>query len=106
MTRDLSNFDWKLLRTLARAGGKPVNGRALRHVPSRTTKDGKFLGRLVEQGLIAVAGADADPFVATYTLTPLGRQAAEYGEYDAPMPWEVNRADGVAKPAAKPKAKK
>lgn len=99
MLVDLSNFDWKLLRIILRAG-KPVNGRTLRHTPTRFSKDGTFLGKLVERGLIAVATDDPDPFAATYTLTAVGRTAAEHGEYEARMPWE-KAADEVAKPAAK-----
>ena len=107
MLVDLTNFDWKLLRLILRAGGKPVPGRALRHTPTRFTKDGTFLGKLVERGLIAVAADDEDPFAATYSLTAAGRHAAEHGEYEARMPWEAARpAAAAAEPAGKPAAKK
>ena len=104
MTVDLPNFDWKLLRILARGGSSPVKGRELRHAPTRQTKDGTFLGRLVEKGLIAVSAANDDPFAATYSLTALGRHAAEYGEYDARMPWE--KPLPAPEPAAKAAARK
>ncbi|HUR55328.1 MAG TPA: hypothetical protein VMZ71_14435 [Gemmataceae bacterium] len=49
---------------------------------SARMKDGRFLTSLVERGLLKVARPDADPFAATYRLTPLGEHAAVFGEYD------------------------
>jgi hypothetical protein len=67
---------------------------------SRRTKGGGFLADLVAIGLLAVAEAGPDPLAATYTLTDLGREAAEYGVYE--MPWEEYRARAkAARPAAK-----
>ncbi|AMV26943.1 hypothetical protein VT84_21255 [Gemmata sp. SH-PL17] len=80
--RPTSHFTWQVLRT-AKRSKKPLNGRALRLVPTRNTKDGSFLTVLVTDGLLErVSGTDADPFEATYTLTEKGKFAAEYGEYE------------------------
>lgn len=83
----LSHHDWRVLRRVARAKGKPVIGRELRMDMLRRTHDGSFLTRLVEDGLLGVSHSAADPFEAKYILTKLGREAAEYGVYD--VPWEV-----------------
>lgn len=90
MTYDLSSFDWKVLRILTRAGSKPVPGATLRHTPTRVTSSGAFLTRLVAAGLVEVVGLPGEGWKDTlYRLTALGRHAAEYGEYEAPAPWEV-----------------
>ncbi|VTR91609.1 unnamed protein product [Gemmata massiliana] len=74
------HFEWQVLRAVGRAR-KSVTGHALRLAPTRRTKDGSFLTALVARGLLAYAtGGESDPFGATYTLTPLGAHAAEYGE--------------------------
>ncbi|MBP3954737.1 hypothetical protein J8F10_05490 [Gemmata sp. G18] len=80
--RPTSHFTWQVLRT-AKRSKKALNGRALRLVPTRNTKDGTFLTALVADGLLERAtGSEADPFEATYTLTEKGKFAAEYGEYE------------------------
>lgn len=82
----LGHHDWRVLRAVVRAKGKPVHGRILRLDMSRKTKDGTFLVRLVENGLLVVSRAADDPFEATYVLTPPGKEAAEFGVYD--VVWE------------------
>ena len=77
--------DWQVIRTIRRAR-TPLGGRALRLVPNSRTKDGSFLTALVSEGLVRVVKGDADPFAATYALTPLGEYAAEYGEYEKTLP--------------------
>lgn len=80
--RPTSHFTWQVLRTVKRSK-KPIDGRSLRLVPSRKTKDGSFLVALVEHGLLEfVSGNASDPFAATYALTEKGKHAAEYGEYE------------------------
>jgi hypothetical protein len=88
MTRNLTAADWKMLRVIAR-GPNPVTGRNIRAVDfTRKTKDGTFLKRLAEVGLIACATQHRDPFESAYVLTDLGAHAAEYGEYDDSLtPW-------------------
>ncbi len=71
--------DWQILRAVARGKSKPVVGTKLRVVQSRETKDGSFLTKLVDMGLLEVVQAKADPFEATYRLTAVGAEAAEYG---------------------------
>ena len=74
------HFEWQVLRAVKRSK-RPPTGRELRLVMSRRTKDGSFLTTLVWRGLLAHAsGGAAEPFAATYALTPLGEHAAEYGE--------------------------
>ncbi|VTR92134.1 unnamed protein product [Gemmata massiliana] len=78
--RSISHFTWQVLRT-AKRSKKPVTGRELRIAPTRMTKNGSFLTKLVEEGLLSrVTGAAADPFEATYSLTEKGEHAAEFGE--------------------------
>lgn len=90
MLMQLTNANWKVLRAVARAGGKPVAGTALRLDMSSATRDGTFLTTLVTDGLLArVSGAADKPFAAAYELTYMGQKAAEYGEYD--VPWEEIR---------------
>ncbi len=89
----ISHETWQRLRVLVRANGRPVRGRELRYSPTRSTKTGEFLDKLVAAGLIARAGTSAAAdreegrwpaqFLATYTLTDLGAYAAEYGEYES-----------------------
>jgi hypothetical protein len=80
----VSHNQWQVLRAVKR-GRKPPNGRELRLTPTRNTKDGSFLTTMVEMGLLArVSGTEKAPFDATYTLTELGKHAAEYGEADFP----------------------
>ena len=79
------HFEWQVLRAVGRSP-QPPTGRELRLVMSRRTKDGAFLTTLVWRGLLAhAAGGAADPFAATYALTPLGERAAEYGECELPL---------------------
>ncbi|WP_193619478.1 hypothetical protein [Fimbriiglobus ruber] len=74
--------EWQQLRFALRAG-RPVYGSELRLVPTSKTKDGVFLTDLVLRGLMeAVAEAPGNPWASTYRLTPVGRYACEYGEYD------------------------
>ena len=78
----ITHSDWQVLRAAKRAKKPPV-GRSLRLNPTRGTKDGGFLNRLVRAGLLSrTSGTDKDPFLATYRITELGRYAAEYGEAD------------------------
>lgn len=51
---------WRVLRALARSAA-PVPGRELRLAPTRETFDGSFLTRLVDAGLIEVAGGNGKP---------------------------------------------
>lgn len=101
--RPISHFSWQVLRTVKRSR-KPSVGKQLRVSPTRHSKDGSFLNALVEEGLLArVTGSADQPFEATYSLTELGRHAAEYGEYDhKPIQPEVS----VPEPAPGPKARK
>jgi hypothetical protein len=71
--------DWQILRAVARGKSRPVVGKKLRVVQSRDTKDGSFLTRLVDTGLLEVVTTADDPFEATYRLTPMGVEGAEYG---------------------------
>lgn len=88
----LNAHDWQVLRAAARAKTPPT-GRELRLVPSRRTKDGTFLGEFVTAGLLWAVTPDADPFAATYALTPLGAHAAEYGEYECDLAeWKRRKA--------------
>ena len=76
----IPHFEWQVLRTVLRSSAPP-RGRDLRLVPTRRTKDGEFLTKLVERGLLKRAsGTDSAPFDATYSLTEKGEHAAEYGE--------------------------
>lgn len=80
--RPTSHFTWQVLRTVKR-NRKPLTGRELRLIPTRLTKDGKFLNELVDAGLLSrVTGSATAPFEATYSLTEMGTHAAEFGEYN------------------------
>ena len=80
--RSVTHSDWQVLRAATRSK-KPPTGRALRIWPTGRTRDGSFLVRLVERGLLAfVTGGATAPLEATYALTESGRHAAEYGEYE------------------------
>jgi len=108
----LEHHTWQLLRSLVRAeaAGKDMSGAELRIAPTRRTKDGTFLDELVRLGLITVSGKAAPPppgasaeeknrppqFRARYRLTPKGREAAEYGEYDRPYTPEPTELTGLA----------
>ncbi|HEY1191012.1 MAG TPA: hypothetical protein VGE74_25490 [Gemmata sp.] len=97
--RPTSHFTWQVLRTVKRSK-KPIDGRSLRLVPNRKTKDGSFLLGLVDTGLIRiVSGAASDPFTATYSLTEKGQHAAEYGEYE----YELKPRPAPAASAAPPR---
>lgn len=87
MLIQLHTRDWKVLRALVRAKGRPVPGAKLRPDMGRYTKDGTFLTKLVQFGLLAVAEQGGEPFTSTYVLTESGRHAAEYGEHE--VPWEL-----------------
>jgi hypothetical protein len=80
----VSHAHWQILRAVKRSR-KPANGRELRLAPTRATKDGSFLTDLVETGLLTrVSGTESEPFEGTYSLTELGKHAAEYGECEMP----------------------
>ncbi len=79
MLLTMNQQEWQILRIANREG--VCNGRTLRFTPSRKTKDGSFLTSLVKRKLMRVVTPNADPFEATYELTPQGELAAEYGEY-------------------------
>ncbi|HUR54834.1 MAG TPA: hypothetical protein VMZ71_11930 [Gemmataceae bacterium] len=85
MLMPMGTFEWQVLRAILRASPNYPNGRQLRLVPSRRTKDGSFLTDIVTRGLIKVVSKNKDPFEATYALTPLGEYAAEHGEYEAEL---------------------
>lgn len=94
--RPLPHLVWQVLRA-AKRNKKPSIGRALRVAPTRNTKDGTFLTKLVEEGLLVqVTGTAAAPFEGTYSLTTKGDHAAEYGEYE----YELQRPAAVAPKAA------
>ena len=91
----LPHLQWQVLRAVLRAeaAGEPALGRQLRLSPTRNTKDGTFLDKLVAGGLLVRVGKpvpasplrdEPEPFRVRYKLTGLGRYAAEYGEYDRP----------------------
>jgi hypothetical protein len=90
----VSHYTWQLLRALKRSK-RPLTGMELRVSPSRTTKDGTFLDRLVAEGLLKAVGVDPLPegasgaearrpvqFRTRYRLTEKGEHAAEFGEYE------------------------
>lgn len=88
-TLPIGHENWQALRVLVRANNEPVTGKALRLSPSRRTKDGTFLDRLVDMGLLEVTGEEPPTektarkpkqFRTLYRLTALGLHAAEYGE--------------------------
>ncbi|MDY3551302.1 hypothetical protein R5W24_000377 [Gemmata sp. JC717] len=102
--RPTSHFTWQVLRTVRRSK-KPIDGRALRLVPSRKTKDGSFLTSLVDEGLLAfTTGSAADPFAATYSLTDKGKHAAEYGEYEYELKRPAVPAKSASAKGAKPRS--
>lgn len=100
MQISVKHSDWRVLRTLVRAKGRPVVGSKLRLEMSRLTKDGSFLTTLVRDGLLKVAAPADTPFTATYTLTDLGKEAAEYGVYD--VDWEALKKSEEPAPAPPP----
>lgn len=88
---------WQMLRVLVRNGNKPLAGQELRISRSRQTKDGTFLDKFVELGLLERVGDGPPPsndgrspkpaqFRALYRLTPAGLAAADTGEYERPDP--------------------
>jgi hypothetical protein len=91
----LGHIQWQTLRAVLRAeaDGQSPLGRELRLTPTRKTKDGTFLDEIVSEELLVTVGkpekpnaADEPPqFRRRYKLTPKGREAAEYGEYDRPF---------------------
>lgn len=87
MEEKLAHHNWHALRRVVRAKGRSVAGHHLRMELSQRTKDGSFLAKLVEDGLLVVAHPDPNPLVATYKLTELGKEAAEFGVYE--MDWDV-----------------
>jgi hypothetical protein len=100
-----SVYDWQLLRLIARGGNAPLLGKALRLDWSRRTKDGTFLDDLVDMGLLEVVTPGEvektypfrpAQFATTYRLTAEGERAAEYGEFEVPVPVR----DGDCPPAA------
>ncbi len=92
----VSHATWQILRTVKRSK-KPSVGRELRLAPTRRTLDGTFLNELVAEGLLLrVTGTTVTPFEATYSLTDLGKHAAEYGECEFP-----SRAKASEQPPAK-----
>jgi hypothetical protein len=95
MLMPMGTFEWQVLRAILRASPNYPNGRQLRLVPSRRTKDGSFLTDIVNRGLIKVVTKNKDPFEATYALTPLGEYAAEHGEYEAELS-SLKKAESAA----------
>lgn len=88
MENRLCNSDWCALRRLMRR--KKATGRDLRVVKTRKTADGRFLTVLRMSGLIReILPRKADPFEATYEITPEGEIAAEYGFYDGEMKYGI-----------------
>lgn len=81
MQVNVSHADWQVLRHMVRSK-KPAIGSSLRLTLSRRTKDGTFLTDLVRMGLLKVESKAKDPFEATYSLTELGKHAAEYGVFE------------------------
>ena len=96
MLMPMGTFEWQVLRAILRATPNYPNGRQLRLVPSRRTKDGSFLTDIVNRGLIRVVTKNKDPFEATYALTPLGEYAAEHGEYEAELS-SLKKTDAATK---------
>ncbi len=94
----VSHFEWQVLRTIKLQ--QETIGRSLpRLAPTRATKDGTFLTRMVERGLLTRAtGTEKAPFEATYTLTELGEHAAEYGECDFPHQPRIARPVAAKRP--------
>jgi hypothetical protein len=94
----ITHFQWQVLRAVKR-NRKPVLGRELRLSPTRGTKDGEFLNTLAFLGLITrLEGTEDRPFEAIYSLTELGKHAAEYGEcemeaavFNAPLEAKRNK---------------
>jgi DNA-binding HxlR family transcriptional regulator len=91
MEVSLNNSDWRVLRQVLRAR-RPARGSTLRLEMTRRTKTGAFLTALVRYGLLQVATPGETPFDATYTLTELGKHAAEYGIYE--VAWEEYKNRG------------
>lgn len=85
MTADLPHYLWKALRVLVRAPARKAPGHRLRVDMTRRTQDGSFLVHAVALGLLVVEVPDPNPFRAVYRLTPLGAEAAEYGECALPI---------------------
>jgi hypothetical protein len=84
MEVEVPHHEWRVLRLVKRTK-KPSLGRTLRVKMSRATKDGSFLTNLVKLGLMKIESHATDPFEATYSLTELGKEAAEYGVYDVDL---------------------
>ena len=85
----IPTLEWRVLRQVARTR-RPSPGTTLRLEMTRRTKDGNFLSELVRQGLLEIATPGETPFDATYRLTDLGSDAAEYGVYE--LSWEEYKA--------------
>lgn len=85
MEVSLTHSDWRVLRQVLRTR-RPAVGRTLRMDMSRRSKDGAFLTALVRYGLLTEVTPGETPFDSTYSLTELGRHAAEYGVYE--VEWE------------------
>lgn len=88
MTVQVRHRYWQVLRTILRKGG-PILGSELRISMSRQLRGGTFLLDLVEAKLVAPElgkpwPPSGSPFDRTYTLTELGKQAAEFGEFEGP----------------------
>lgn len=92
----LNTTEWRLLRRLLRAAGKPLLGRDLRKIDmSRRSRDGSVLRDMTAAGLIIPAAGQPAPAMRSggpgevvelrtaWLLTAVGRIAAEYGEYRA-----------------------
>lgn len=96
---NLPHDTWVTLRILVR--NKELPGQRLRISLSRATKDGKFLARLVNVGLLTrITGTEEYPFSATYSLTAVGYLAAEYGSFlagddDVALPAEQQDTGGL-----------
>jgi hypothetical protein len=98
VTRPITHNEWQILRVLVRAKNHPKTGLSLRLAPTRVTRDGTFLTKLVESGILEVVKEGEVPprqfgdeperpvaFYATYRLTDKGKHAAEYGECEFPL---------------------
>jgi len=114
MKLPLATDTWQALRVLVRNKNTPVVGKKLRLKPTRATKDGTFLDKLVTMGLLELVAKGETPkprpgsnkvipaqFCHTYRLTPAGIIAADYGEYDKPDPCSLPVHEGSARPKAK-----
>jgi hypothetical protein len=84
MKMQVNFLQWQILRKLVR-NDKPLSGGELRMSMNKVWKKKITpIDVLVNYGLIKVPADDeaGNPWDAEYVLTPAGKVAAEYGEYD------------------------